>query len=982
MIYHTRLNAGRQSRALYATLLTCLLLLPSVLQAQTVSGELKQWHTVTLTIDGPNTNENANPNPFTNYRMNVTFTHPGTGTSFVVPGYYAADGDAAESSATTGNKWRAHIAPPETGTWNYSVSFRSGTNIALSTSPTAGSPVSPYNGISGSFNIGASDKTGRDFRAHGRLAYVGKHHLQFQGSGRYFIKFGADSPENFVSYNDVDNTPVNGRTGIRHTWAPHTQDWNTGDPQWQGTKGREAIGALNYLASQGAHTISTLLYTIDGGDDGRIFPWTATNNKNRFDVSKLAQWGILFAHANNIGLNLSFKLSEEENWEDLSQNDVRLYYREMVARFGHHLAVTWIISEEYGGFSIVQAEVDELQFRANTMAALDPWDNNLVTHTAPGTVNQNAIYQPSVNNTSFTGASLQVPNADTTAENVFNRTLFIRNLSISAGNPWVVANDEQGPAGEGVQEQSAGDRKYTIWGNLMAGGAGTEFYVNWSQNNLDASLEDWRTLSTMWAWARYCINDFVIANNIPFWDMENRDDLLSNGGGNHCLAVVGNTYVIYLDDGGTTSLNLNGQSGTFDVRWFDPRNGGNLQNGSVTSITGGGSRSIGNPPGASGSDWAVLVTNQSGPTQDTISCSQLPTTVASQTSYTVTIPYTATQSRDIVVEFWDSGWLSQGKTTVNNSSGNASVTINLPTAPTPGTNYLFKVSIRPVGGNWTTALDFCQEPFTVSGGSTGADLDRAITATQFDAESNPTDDNLIRVLTGKVGFIKAGTWIRFDSFDFGTGAASVDVSASSGSVGGRIEFRLGSTTGTLVGSVDVTNTTGWNTFQTFSTNVSASGIHDLFLVFVSPTNSTQFLLDVQSFTFNSGTPPANNADLGVLIQAELFDAQNGIQVVGGTKVGFVEAGDWIRFDAVEIVGASSFTANLSSNTTGGTVEIRTGSPTGTILGSVSTGNTGGWNTFLPASTNSLGSVSTVTDLYLVFTGGSGFLLDVDSFQFD
>jgi len=39
-----------------------------------VSGELKKWHKVTLTFDGPQTHENATPNPFMDFRLNVRFT--------------------------------------------------------------------------------------------------------------------------------------------------------------------------------------------------------------------------------------------------------------------------------------------------------------------------------------------------------------------------------------------------------------------------------------------------------------------------------------------------------------------------------------------------------------------------------------------------------------------------------------------------------------------------------------------------------------------------------------------------------------------------------------------------------------------------------------------------------------------------------------------------------------------------------------------
>ena len=44
--------------------------------APAITGELKQWHKVTLTLDGPLAHEtDTEPNPFTDYRDDVTFTH-------------------------------------------------------------------------------------------------------------------------------------------------------------------------------------------------------------------------------------------------------------------------------------------------------------------------------------------------------------------------------------------------------------------------------------------------------------------------------------------------------------------------------------------------------------------------------------------------------------------------------------------------------------------------------------------------------------------------------------------------------------------------------------------------------------------------------------------------------------------------------------------------------------------------------------------
>lgn len=117
------------------------------------------------------------------------------------------------------------------------------------------------------------------------------------------------------------------------------------------------------------------------------------------------------------------------------------------------------------------------------------------------------------------------------------------------------------------------------------------------------------------------------------------------------------------------------------------------------------------------------------------------------------------------------------------------------------------------------------------------------------------------------------------------------------------------------------------------------------------------------------------------IQAENYDAQQGIQKVGGTKVGYVNNGDWIRFDDFDYNGASSVSVRASSAKSGGTIEFRAGSSTGgDLLGTVNVSGTGGWNNF-QTFTGSINDDSNNSDLYLVFKGGSGYLLDIDSFSF-
>ena len=108
-----------------------------------------------------------------------------------------------------------------------------------------------------------------------------------------------------------------------------------------------------------------------------------------------------------------------------------------------------------------------------------------------------------------------------------------------------------------------------------------------------------------------------------------------------------------------------------------------------------------------------------------------------------------------------------------------------------------------------------------------------IDAASFDAMNGIQTENTTDAGGGSnVGWIEGGDWLRFNNVDFGGGAGSVNARVASNNDGGTIEFRLGSPTGSLVGSVNPTHTGGWQNWQTISGAINASGVHDLYLVFV------------------------------------------------------------------------------------------------------------------------------------------------------
>lgn len=578
--------------------------------AVNISGELKEWHKVTLTLDGPYAHELDNePNPYTDCNLTVTFTHESGTPSYKVPGYFAADGNAGETSAQSGTKWRAHLSPDKAGNWKYSVSFTSGKLAALDG---GGLAVKPFDGVSGVIKISPTDKTGRDFRAHGRLQYVGKHHLQFAGSKQYFLKAGPDSPETLLAYADFDSTSALKKNVPIKTWAAHEQDWRNGDPTWKGGKGKGLIGALNYLAAEGVNAFSFLPYNT-GGDGSNIWPFVSPNDKLHWDCSKLDQWCVVFDHAVAKGLYLHFKLQENEIDDDRRGekgskdrgvpesldggglgSQRKLYCREIIARFAHELALNWNIGEEN------TQSTEEINDMIDYIRSTDPYQHPVVIHTFPP--QQEKVYLPLIGSESkLTGASLQ------NGWNVVNqRTLKWVKESAAAGRPWVVANDEQGGADTGVppdlgyagydgKKKGGGSvqttdeiRQATLWGNLMAGGAGVEYYFGYQLPENDLACQDWRSRDKSWDYCRIAL-DFFHNEKIPFWEMVSRNALIGNtkdDNSKYCFAKNGELYLVYLPKGGETQIDLSGVSGKFSVAWFNPRLGGKTHD-SEKAITGG-----------------------------------------------------------------------------------------------------------------------------------------------------------------------------------------------------------------------------------------------------------------------------------------------------------------------------------------------------------------------------------------------------------
>ncbi|MBN2593077.1 MAG: carbohydrate-binding protein, partial [Sedimentisphaerales bacterium] len=93
--------------------------------------------------------------------------------------------------------------------------------------------------------------------------------------------------------------------------------------------------------------------------------------------------------------------------------------------------------------------------------------------------------------------------------------------------------------------------------------------------------------------------------------------------------------------------------------------------------------------------------------------------------------------------------------------------------------------------------------------------------------------------------------------------------------------------------------------------------------------------------------PGEGPERAERINANSFAAQNGIQKApcseGGECIGWIEPGDWVRYEKIDLrQRCSQIEIRAASATQGGTIEIRLDTPDGELLGACAIPNTGGW----------------------------------------
>ncbi|WP_419190511.1 DUF5060 domain-containing protein [Saltatorellus ferox] len=623
-----------------------------------------------------------NANPWTHRRLDVWFDHPLLSRPLRVPGYFAGNGVGFR----VGKTWRVHFTPTLPGQWIWFASFEQGDLLNAAPPETSGNRI-PMPVDSGMFEVGPVDPAAPGFQSMGAVTWErGSSYFRYseRGQGR-FVQAGVGSPENFLGYAGFsgaqDGTSANGQIccckqncfddcrqstcanagdgapNFLHRYAPHVSDWNPGDPDWnangQAEQGRGIIGALNYLGDVvGANCLYFMVMNL-GGDGKDTHPFMTNGggmdcpssgsgfspaHTLNYDVLRMDQWRTVFEHANRKGILLQVMLAEQEacNIRWFGEHDPnggprnhmslyrRLFLKQMVAEFGHLLALRWNLCEENKSVAscssgpascgtpatllTTQFTPQELDEMARWIRAWDVMEHPIGVHTEPNSLDLYGELLALPEDPSWLSAtSLQIHGENGRGNEYEGVVQAAQDLFDQAGHRLPIFNDEQGSPSGGLSSDltsstsSADDRRRRVLYDVLLSGGQLSYYFGYytvSNGGGDLRCEDFRTRDQalrQMSFARK-VMEFV-----KIWTLSDMDEILVGPTAEArfdrpevASSSQGERIVIYypaLKNQPNSpiqmgSLDLRGQSGfTYQLVWLDPKLG--VEVGERSELQGG-----------------------------------------------------------------------------------------------------------------------------------------------------------------------------------------------------------------------------------------------------------------------------------------------------------------------------------------------------------------------------------------------------------
>lgn len=242
-----------------------------------------------------------------------------------------------------------------------------------------------------------------------------------------------------------------------------------------------------------------------------------------------------------------------------------------------------------------------------------------------------------------------------------------------------------------------------------------------------------------------------------------------------------------------------------------------------------------------------------------------------------------------------------------------------------------------------------------------------------------------------LGGIQNNHYTAYYNINFGEiGASKVTFKYSKANEGdgkqGRIELRLGSKDGTLIGTAYLDNTGSWETWKEVTADITkTTGMQNLYLVYKT---DTSYVCNLDYLTF---TEDITYKDAFSTIEAESLDVNNGLTIDATPgNLGGANNGDWAQYNYVNFTNTAqsiSIRYAVQGTDAGGTISVYLDSMDNTPICQAKVEPTAAdnWNTYITKKFDLTTPVTNgVHTIYLKFTTDSSksYVANVDSFVFN
>lgn len=313
----------------------------------------------------------------------------------------------------------------------------------------------------------------------------------------------------------------------------------------------------------------------------------------------------------------------------------------------------------------------------------------------------------------------------------------------------------------------------------------------------------------------------------------------------------------------------------------------------------------------------ILRSYDYGTAKDEVGFEKAPIIAEASTSYVFKISYVATQNRDLIVSLLDKSGnlLATSKTSVT-GIGTKEVVLDLNQKPSLGGAYSYVCELRPIGGNAQSSLDkktIANVSFTAQRPTTIIEAEDYSAMSKIETE--PCEEG-----GASVGYIDTGDWMSYDNVTIpvaGTYIMYYRVASKEAQGVISLEKDAGKT---ILGTINVPNTGGWQTWRTISHEVDLpSGTYSIGLGVPSGGyNLNQFAIVSKqgNIVDVNDTELSNAPELGVY-PSTAYDVIHIHKIIPNTSVYIVNSqGQVLLSTTNSIIDISSFPKGLYMATDG------------------------------------------------------------------